>query len=51
VLISITAKGLDLLEKLDRPLLEAHKKQLRHLSRAELEDLNRLLVKARRPGE
>jgi DNA-binding MarR family transcriptional regulator len=49
VLISITAKGLEVLEKLDRPLMEVHKKQLRHMGRGELEDLNRLLVKARRP--
>jgi DNA-binding MarR family transcriptional regulator len=51
VLISITAKGLELLEKLDRPLMEVHKTQLRHMARRDLEDLNRLLVKARHPGE
>jgi DNA-binding MarR family transcriptional regulator len=49
VRISITARGLDLLEKLDRPLMDAHKRQLEHMSREELVELNRLLVKARRP--
>jgi DNA-binding MarR family transcriptional regulator len=48
VLISITPKGLGLLDKLDRPIMDAHKRQLRHMARAELETLNRLLEKARR---
>lgn len=50
VLVSITKKGLSLLESIDKPLLELHKRQLRHLERSELETLNRLLVKARRPA-
>ncbi len=50
VLVKITATGLELLARLDRPVLELHKQLLGHLTREELTDLNRLLVKARRPG-
>jgi len=49
VLVSITKKGLALLESLDKPLMELHKRMLRHMSREELTELNRLLVKARHP--
>lgn len=49
VLVRITKAGLDLLARLDRPIEEAHKKQLGHLSRRELAELSRLLVKARYP--
>jgi DNA-binding MarR family transcriptional regulator len=49
VLVSITKKGLSLLESLDKPLMEVHKRQLRHMTREDLADLNRLLVKARHP--
>jgi DNA-binding MarR family transcriptional regulator len=49
VRISITAAGLELLARLDRPILEMHKRQLAHLTRNELAELNRLLVKVRRP--
>jgi hypothetical protein len=39
------------LGRLDRPVLDLHKELLGHLSRAELTELNRLLVKARQaPG-
>lgn len=48
VRVKITAEGLALLNRLDRPLLDLHKRQLNHLSREELTELNRLLVKARR---
>jgi DNA-binding MarR family transcriptional regulator len=47
VLVRITKAGLDLLARLDRPLLELHKHLLGHLTRDELAELNRLLVKAR----
>jgi DNA-binding MarR family transcriptional regulator len=47
VLVKITAAGLELLARLDRPVLDLHKRLLGHLSRAELAELNRLLVKAR----
>ena len=49
VRVQITAAGLELLSRLDRPILELHTRQLGHLSRAELTELNRLLVTARRP--
>jgi DNA-binding MarR family transcriptional regulator len=47
VLVRITATGREVLDRLDRPLLDLHRKVLGHLSRAELAELNRLLVKAR----
>jgi DNA-binding MarR family transcriptional regulator len=47
VLIRVTEKGLALLAGLDEPLLDLHRRQLGHLSRDELAELNRLLVKAR----
>jgi DNA-binding MarR family transcriptional regulator len=49
VLVRITAAGLDLLAGLDGPVLDLHRRQLAHLSPEELAELNRLLVKARRP--
>ena len=49
VLVRITPDGLDLLRQLDRPLLDTHKRQLKHLTQAELAELNRILVKIRRP--
>lgn len=49
VYVRITRKGLDLLSKIDAPLLELHESQFAHMTRAELADLSRLLVKARRP--
>jgi DNA-binding MarR family transcriptional regulator len=49
VLVCITRKGLDLLARIDAPLLDLHRRQLGHMTRAELRDLSRLLVKARRP--
>lgn len=51
VLIRITQAGLDLLARLDEPVLTMHRHQLGHLSPEELAELNRLLVKARRPPE
>ncbi|MFL5241920.1 MAG: MarR family winged helix-turn-helix transcriptional regulator [Gemmataceae bacterium] len=47
VLVKITRKGTDLLTKLDRPVLDLHKKLLGHLSDTELTELNRLLTKVR----
>lgn len=49
VLIRITKRGLKLLEQLDEPVVALHRRQLGHLSRDELNELNRLLVKARLP--
>ncbi|HLO41481.1 MAG TPA: MarR family transcriptional regulator [Phycisphaerales bacterium] len=50
VYVKITRKGLDLLARLDEPILGMHRAQLGHMSPRELADLNRLLVKARRPA-
>lgn len=47
VLVSITAKGLELLKSLDAPVSAMAVRQLGHLSRKELADLSRLLEKAR----
>lgn len=49
VLVGITKKGLQLLEQLDKPLSDIHKKQFKHMAAAELVELNRLLSKARHP--
>lgn len=51
VLTSITEAGLRLLAELDEPIIQMHKAQLGHLTREELAELNRLLVKARNPTE
>lgn len=45
--VRITPKGLDLLAKLDEPVLQLHREQLRHMTEAELLEMSRLLVKAR----
>jgi DNA-binding MarR family transcriptional regulator len=50
VLIRITDAGLGLLARLDEPIKTLHRRQLGHLTREELAELNRLLVKARNPG-
>jgi DNA-binding MarR family transcriptional regulator len=49
VLICITPAGLEILSRLDQPVRERHRETLGHLSRRELANLNRLLVKARTP--
>ncbi|HEY3258090.1 MAG TPA: MarR family transcriptional regulator, partial [Gemmatimonadaceae bacterium] len=43
----ITDAGLELLGNLDRPISEAHRKQLGHMTKAELRSLISLLEKAR----
>ncbi len=48
VLVRITPVGLKLLARLDKPVLDLHQRQLGHLTRKELSQLNRLLLKARR---
>jgi DNA-binding MarR family transcriptional regulator len=47
----ITPQGLDLLQRLDQPLRELHRRQLRHIPAARLKALARLLeeVRARAP--
>lgn len=47
VYVVITRAGLELLKALDEPVLELHRRQLGHLSRHDLRELNRLLVLAR----
>ncbi len=49
IFVKITAKGLNVLAKLDKPVLKLHKDQLGHLTRNELSELNRLLPKSRYP--
>jgi DNA-binding MarR family transcriptional regulator len=48
VLVSITQAGLEKLAVLDAPVLDLHRQLLGHMTRGELTELNRLLVKARR---
>lgn len=48
VYVRITRAGLAALEELDRPVMELHRNQLGHMSKSELAELSRLLVKARR---
>ena len=47
----ITGKGLQILAKLDAPVREMHRRQLRHLPPAKLRQLLRLLELARTPEE
>jgi MarR family transcriptional regulator, 2-MHQ and catechol-resistance regulon repressor len=47
VFVAITAKGLDLLDRLDEPEAALHKRLIGHLTPAELRELSRLLEKAR----
>ncbi len=47
VYVELTAKGAKLLKQLDGPDRELHQKLIGHLSRQELQELSRLLVKAR----
>lgn len=48
VIVRITRAGLDLLARIDRPILDLHRRQLGHMTRADLNELSRLLVLARR---
>lgn len=51
VLVAITQKGLDLLAGLDKPMAELIEEQFRHMTKDELKELNRLLVKARKAAD
>lgn len=51
VTIILTASGKQLVEKLDEPMADLHRETLGHLTKKEMADLNRLLLKARRPLE
>jgi DNA-binding MarR family transcriptional regulator len=50
VRVRITDDGMAILERLDGPVIDLHKKLIGHLSHEELAELSRLLVKARTPG-
>ena len=45
--VVITRKGLKLVDRLDEPVARLHREGLGHLTRKEMKELNRLLVKAR----
>lgn len=45
--VRITSKGLEELGRLDGPVAQLHRRQMGHMSRKELAELSRLLVKAR----
>ncbi|MFG0332834.1 MAG: MarR family winged helix-turn-helix transcriptional regulator, partial [Maioricimonas sp. JB049] len=47
VRIQVTNRGLQLLDSLDEPVLDAHQASLGHLSREELQQINALMVRAR----
>ena len=47
----ITETGLRLLAELDGPVQELHRRQLRHLSAREIQQLSNLLERARKPVE
>ncbi len=51
VTITLTATGRKLLDKLDEPILDLHRDTLGHLTKKEMVELNRLLVKARQVVE
>ena len=49
VFAAITPAGVDLLARLDEPVIALHRRLLGHLSPAEVRELSRLLEKARQP--
>jgi DNA-binding MarR family transcriptional regulator len=49
--VRITPGGLDILEALDEPVRRMHERQLRHMTRRELESLANLLERARREND
>lgn len=49
VRVMITPEGLDVLAKLDAPIMDAHRVQMSHMTDEELRTLSRLLSKARAP--
>lgn len=51
VTITLTATGRKLLDKLDEPIMDLHRDTLGHLTKKEMVELNRLLVKARQVVE
>ena len=51
VCLAITESGLALLDELEKPIRECHKRQLGHLSAGQLQELVTLLQAARQPHE
>ena len=51
VWVDLTAKGREILKKLDRPVMALHRKQLGHLGVRKLRSLGELLEEARPKGE
>ncbi len=51
VTVTITAKGKKVVDKIDEPMLKLHRETLGHLTKKEMAELNRLLVKARQAVE
>lgn len=47
VSVKLTASGKKLVNKLDEPMTNLHRETLGHLTKAEMKELNRLLIKAR----
>lgn len=47
VYVEITRKALNLLARMEQPLIELHEQLIGHLNRSELKELSRLLEKAR----
>ena len=47
LVLTATRKGLKLLEGMNRPMADLHRRQLGHMERAELKELIRLLQKSR----
>lgn len=51
IYVKISEAGLKVLASMDKPVVELHKRQLSHMSERELQELNRLLYKARHPEQ
>lgn len=47
IYIQLTGKGVELLDQLDKPLMDLHRNLVRHLTPSELKELSRLLEKCR----
>jgi len=47
VIVKITKNGINLLATMDEPIRQAHRDNLSHMTKTELKELSRLLVKAR----
>ncbi len=50
VFVALTEKAVTLLKEIDEPGRELHQRLIGHLTKSELKELSRLLVKARKSG-